>query len=319
MKAYYYILFIVSFSLLIQCKKKDNEVENPYDNVDYGSTSNQSISSDKYSLTSIHDEILSLKCGTPGCHDGSFEPNFSSMMSSYSTLVYHSINKNNAEESFKYRVVPYKPSESVLYERITNCCFVNTNDRMPQDNIGVGLPQEDIERIKKWIEDGAKDFTGHTPNQPNNKPVFQWYYAIVDEGFPNVFNTKVLSANDNRVNNEGYGSMIVDTNMGVVMIIDVQDDETAKKDLQNGRLLFSYDQNDFSNPIETNISKYLNFDEGSWYNQFSTSDFISDSTVYMRYYINDGVNTSDTEGPEQLSPSWFKNYWSFIIIPGSNQ
>ena len=45
--------------------------------------------------------------------DGSFRPDFRTP-DSYSTLVYHRIIKNNAEESFEYRVIPGNKEESVL-------------------------------------------------------------------------------------------------------------------------------------------------------------------------------------------------------------
>ena len=83
--------------------------------------------------------------------------------SSFSTLVYHRINKNNLAQEFEYRVIPYDTANSVLWERITNCCFVNENDRMPQDNIGIAMPQEAIDQIGSWIMDGARDLSSNVP------------------------------------------------------------------------------------------------------------------------------------------------------------
>mgnify|MGYP006214357477 FL=1 len=124
----FYIITVASILVLvISCYKKPNE-DNPFDDVDY-LNQNTISNDDKYSLSNIHHKILQPKCGTPGCHDGSFEPDFSTLMSTYSTLVYHPIVKNNAQNSFKYRVIPFNPEESVLYERITICGFVNNNFR----------------------------------------------------------------------------------------------------------------------------------------------------------------------------------------------
>jgi hypothetical protein len=316
----HYKTFIVSsiaiLLVAISCYKKP-DVNNPFDTVDYlidTTITNEDI----YSLSNIHHKILQPKCGTPGCHDGSFEPDFSTLMSTYSTLVYHPIVKNNAQNSFKYRVVPFNSAESVLYERITNCCFVNTNDRMPQDNIGRALPDADIAAIKKWIDDGAKDFLGNVANKPNAQPVFQWFYGIEDKGFPLVWNTKVLTEENNRVDKMGYGSVILDTHQVFIHIPVITDDETALKDLKNARVIFSTNRNDFSSPIATVNSIFLPVDEGIWYNRIVAKNFPQNTVIYMRYLINDGSHVKDTESPDDLSPSWFKNYWSFIVIPGSH-
>jgi hypothetical protein len=313
---FYIITVVAILALVISCYKKPT-VDNPFDDVDY-LNQNSITNEDKYSLSNIHHKILQPKCGTPGCHDGSFEPDFSTLMSTYSTLVYHPIVKNNAQNTFTYRVIPFNPEESVLYERITNCCFVNNNDRMPQDNIGRSLPAEDIAAIKKWIEDGAKDFMGNTAKKPNAQPVFQWFYGIEDKGFPLVWDTKVLTESNNRVDEMGYGSVILDTHQIMIHIPVITDDKTPIKDLKNGRLIFSTNRNNFSSPIQTAHSVFLPVDEGSWYNRIVAKNFPVNTVIYMRYLINDGDHTTDTESPDDLSPSWFKNYWSFIVVPGSH-
>ena len=134
------LFFVVVF---FDACKKDSVPKNPYDDVDYGSTATTDTL-DKYSIIAIHRDIVFPKCAKPGCHDGHFEPDFRSVESTYSTLIYAPIKKNNVAKTFVYRVVPSKSSESVFYERINNCCFVNTNDRMPQDNIGTALPDDDL-------------------------------------------------------------------------------------------------------------------------------------------------------------------------------
>ncbi|MFT6746546.1 MAG: hypothetical protein ACJAZ2_000887 [Glaciecola sp.] len=311
-----FVLGVVIFA----CKKDEEEVvKNPYDEVVYSVEDTTVVDTlDKNELTSIHKEIFHPKCAVPGCHDGSFEPDFSTVLSSYSTLVYHPIVKNDVAESFTYRVVPGNSASSVLYERISNCCFVNTNDRMPQSSIGVALPDDDIARIKAWIDNGAKDISGKIATEPDNEPVYQYVQAIKDEGFPGVYDTRVLSVDSNRVGEIWYGAMVLDTNMNVVLLTEVIDDKTIAADLINGRLLLSYDKDDFSTPLKTINSDYLAFQDGKWYNTFSTSDILENTIVYMRYYINDGKHTDDTEYPAVYTPDYFKSYWSFIITAGSD-
>ena len=118
------------------------------------------------SLVGLHRDIFIPSCAISGCHDGHFEPDFRSVQSTYSTLVWQPIIKNNAQDEFQYRVLPFEPEKSVLYERVNNCCFVNKDDRMPQDQIGKALPSNEIEAIYTWIRQGAKDLAGKTRTHP---------------------------------------------------------------------------------------------------------------------------------------------------------
>ena len=320
MMKYLKILLLLLTPLLVtlSCDKEEDEVPvNPYDSVDYSEDTTTYDTLDENSIQGIHQDIFQPKCGTPGCHDGSFEPNFTSVMSSYSSLVYHDVTKNDASNSFLYRVVPGNAAKSVLYERITNCCFANTNDRMPQDNIGVPLPDEDIARIKAWIDGGAKDINGNTIAEPDKAPTYQFAYCIIDSGFPNVYTTPVLSQTSNRVGGIAYESMLVDTNMGVVVVPDLSDDKTELKDLVNGRLLLSYDKDDFSSPIATLTAKWL-IGADFWYCTFNTAGIPEGTVVYMRYYVNDGKHASDSEMPYNGSQDWLKLFWSFKVLAGSH-
>lgn len=117
---------------------------------------------DSSSLVGLYKYIFSPRCNVNGCHDGAFEPNFTTIESAYYTLVYHPINKNNAAKTYKYRVMPYDTAHSVLYARISNCCFVNAGDQMPQLNEQDKLSRAQISRVGKWIMEGAKNIDGKT-------------------------------------------------------------------------------------------------------------------------------------------------------------
>ena len=152
MKKLIFILGILSSILVFtitSCKKDEVVPENPFDKIDYGDDTPNPDTLNSITLAGLHRNLFVTKCAVPGCHDGNFEPDFRTVQSSYSTLVYAPIIKNNDANEFTYRVIPYDTANSVLYERITNCCFVNADDRMPQDNIGTGLPQADIDKVKK--------------------------------------------------------------------------------------------------------------------------------------------------------------------------
>lgn len=305
-----WVFGILAMTITIFACKKDEELPpNPYDSVDYGTTSPYIDSLNQNSITSIHRDIFLPKCANPGCHDGTFEPDYRTIQSSYSTMVYHRINKNNVEESFTFRVLPFNKEESVLYERITNCCFVNQDDRMPQDNIGVGLPDEDIARIGAWIDEGAKDFTGNTASYPNTEPSFTFFVAI-DTLFATTYQ-------DNRVDDIPYNPFILENNLELYVVPLIEDDSTSTANLLNPTLSFSYTADGFDNPdYQITATPIAIPGEGEFMLcRFNTSQFLTDTTVYMRFSCNDGDHPNDTQFPLNSSPEPYKTYWSFTVNP----
>lgn len=302
-------LALISCLVIIEsCEKDISGIYNPYDDVDYGDSTANSIAWDSNSITGIHKMILATRCANPGCHDGTFEPDFRSVQSSYSTLVYHPIIKNNAANDFSYRVIPGDTAMSVLHERITNCCFVNPNDRMPQDNIGEALPDWMIAAISQWILDGAKDWSGQSPTKPSTKAQVLYYLAF------NSTLTQEYSVN--RIDSLFYNPFIAPNNETMNMAIFCTDDETPVGNLQINRLEFSYVMNDFSNPILTRNATFLSFQGNDvWTTTVNTNQFLTDTIVYMRYIVSDGQQSTPTIAPKASQPEPFKTYWSFYVSP----
>jgi hypothetical protein len=111
------------------------------------------------SFIPMYQHVFSAYCNNSTCHGGTFEPNLSSMFSSYNTLVYHPLVKNAKNQKFEYRVIPYDTANSVLFQRLINCCFAGPNDRMPAPLVD-GLPDFELNLVKNWIMDGAPDPLG---------------------------------------------------------------------------------------------------------------------------------------------------------------
>jgi len=124
---------------------------NPYDSLTYNDSIVPPIPVDSNTFLGIHKYILSTRCAVPGCHDGSFEPDYRTVVSAYNTLVYAPVVKNNATNSFTYRVVPFDTTMSWLHERIT------TDDavlgRMPLYDT---LPRRQVQMITDWIAGGEQ-------------------------------------------------------------------------------------------------------------------------------------------------------------------
>ncbi len=316
-----YLLHIILLSALISsCGKDEALPDNPYDNVDYGNNNITQDSLDTNGIISIHKDILQPRCSTPGCHDGSFEPDFRTVMSSYATLVYHPILKNSIDSLYKYRVVPYDTNSSVLQKRLNLQTFANTNDRMPQDNIGVGLPQKDLDRISRWIENGAKDFQGNVAVMPNTEPLLQYFWMIDGDGYPAIFSPYTVYSNAaNRINQNGSSPIILDTGLTCYMVPSISDDSTTLADMEKVNLEMSYTKDDFSNPFKVIPASYTPGAYESWNNLFTIDNtYLTDTIIYMRYVMNDGDHTADTEFPRQDSPEWHKTFWSIYIIKGSH-
>ncbi|MCI5058250.1 MAG: hypothetical protein MRY83_19220 [Flavobacteriales bacterium] len=285
-----------------------NNIPNPYDLIDYG-TVDPISPPDAQSIVGLHNNILSVKCANPGCHDGAFEPDFRTVQSSYSTLVYHPIIKNNAAEDFQFRVIPFDTARSVFHERLTNCCFVNVNDIMPQDAIGQGLPQSDIDNITGWIMNGAKNINGTVPEYANLPPTINPYFLILDSATYSIDYTDA----SNRVDSIFYNPVMLPNNQSVAFIFFVEDDSTATSNLLVNQLKISSDPDDFSNAT-TYTTTFLNIANNPlhifWIN---TADLPQGTTQYMRYYVNDGDQPQNVEFPRDELPEPYKTFWAFIV------
>ena len=284
---------------------EDNLPINPYDDVDYGDSTLVIDTVSATSFVKLHRDILGPSCNVMGCHDGSFEPDFRTVQSAYNTLVYHTIIKNNLAEDFTYRVVPGDTGLSVLHERLTNCCFVNTNDRMPQDNIGNALPEADLNTITDWILDGAKDITGAIPNEPNNLPNVKYFY-VTNSDYDSTYS-------ENRIGGLFYNPFLIPINEQVNFIFRVTDDHTNASNMLINQLSISENIDDFSNSIIAVAGTVSESSPKVWILQFNTSGLEVNKTYFMRYTINDGDNPTNITYPNSQTSFVYKNIWSFTV------
>ena len=289
--------------VLMNCTE-DNLPINPYDDVDYGDPTLVIDTVSATSFVKLHRDILGPSCNVMGCHDGSFEPDFRTVESAYNTLVYHPIIKNNLDEEFTYRVVPGDTAKSVLHERLTNCCFVNTNDRMPQDNIGNSLPVADLDAVSAWILEGAKDITGAIPNEPNNLPNVE-YFMVTNATYDSTYS-------ENRIGGLFYNPFLMPNNEVVNFLLFVDDDKTFPENLLINNLQISEFQDDFSVAIDVPSTLYVAQYE-VWVALFNTAVLQSGKTYFMRYTINDGDNPTNTTYPNNQTSFVYKNMWSFTV------
>ncbi len=302
-----FISIWASVAILINGCKKDTEHPNPFDNINYGNNDQFIDTLNPASFVWLQRNVFQLKCATPGCHDSHFEPDFRTLQSSYNTLVWAPIIKNNAAQSFQYRVVPFEPAKSVLYERIVNCCFVNDNDRMPQDNIGVPLDNNLTQAVYNWIKNGARNMNGQVMEKPNLPP------NIV--GFLATSSNFQIRYSDNRIDDLYYNPFIAPDNVAMYVGFLVEDDETPVQNLQINRLRISTQMDDFTNSLVYNAVPFnvpgLGF---IWIANVATGDLPKNITMFMRYQVSDGQNHV-VEYPHNNLIEPYKTFWSFQVQP----
>lgn len=155
------VLFVICFTALftIACEKPEPYV-NPFDSTE---TNNEEETNenelDPASIEGLHATIFKPTCANSGCHDGTFEPDFRTIQSTYNTLVNHPIIKNDPQGSFEYRVIPNNVAESQLIARLTYDIDGNSGVMplaLEPDNDWESTSDTHIENIRKWIQNGAK-------------------------------------------------------------------------------------------------------------------------------------------------------------------
>lgn len=252
---------------------------------------------DPTTIQGLHKYIFFPKCGSQGaCHDGTFEPDFRTVTSTYSHLVYYPVTKNDSKGSFVHRVVPGDTKKSWLVERLV------TDDkdlgRMPL--YAPPLNQTELSRVKKWIEDGARDMEGNPAVEPNNPP--------------NVLYRLAYDLRGNRLDTILYGSsrliMKLPPNTEVILAILVEDDKTPVKDLHPNYFKFSFQRFDFGNAQTKNAFMMM----GTWVVQFNTNEFPLNRQIFYRYYTNDGTQPQNVEHPNNQSDRNVTDIFSFYVV-----
>jgi len=283
------------------CEKTTETPPNPYDDIDYNTDTTAVQEPDPNTIMGLHKNIFSVRCAIPGCHDGTFEPDFRTVQSSFSTLVYQPVNKFsvNGVDSFEYRVVPFKPLESFIHERLTT----PTTDYMPSN--GNRLSASDIAHIDQWISNGAKDQNGNTPAKPNSQPSVLGF-AATDSSYTIRYDT---------IKKDGinYNPFLMPQNKNVYMIFLLSDDETPLPQLSYNKLKISTLQDDFSAAASYNAT-YMNLFGFEFYLvTLNSSTFTPGITYYFRYYVNDGSHPSNLEFPRNEMPFYYKSIFAFYI------
>lgn len=151
-------LFIAFPLFFFACKK--DEPTNPFEEVSNPNGENEMpVELEATSLPGLHQNIFKPTCANSGCHDGTFEPDFRTLESTYNTLVNHPVIKNDPANSFEFRVVPGNIDASQLIARVTYDIDDNSGIMplaLEPDSDYNAKREEYIQNIKDWIAAGAQ-------------------------------------------------------------------------------------------------------------------------------------------------------------------
>jgi len=286
------IITLAMLGLIAACTKEVSDSNNPFDVDDPVDTTTVKLTPG--TIQSLHKNVFVVKCANPTCHDGSFEPDFRTVQSTYSSLVYQPVTKNDDNGSYTYRVHPGKADESWLMRRLTADEVLG---RMPL--YANPLSTQEIDEIKYWINQGAKDMEGNPPDLPNLQPTVHGYQ---------IQDTAEVRIDTNKVN--GWASAtILSPSTEYAMYFYIEDDNTATADLKNQKIEFSYDRDQWSPFYQiTPVKIWDKVTRAS----FNTASFQQNTNVYFRYYVEDEQGAG-TEMPEDGSEFWFKENYSIIV------
>lgn len=309
-----YILSIVVLLLFFAaCKNDDTPPPNPFDVV-IEVPDTDPVEPDSVSLVGLHKFIFSQSCAVPGCHDGAFEPDFRTVQSTYSTLVFQPVIKNTPDGRYEVRVKPFSVAESWLHHRVT------TEDqvlgRMPlYDN---PLTPGQVRAIEDWITAGAPDMFGNVSALPNTQPQFLGVAAFISFG-PVEF--RVDTTRDDVF--APFGTL---NNREMTLWIRVEDDSTAISDLQINEVQFSDDPYDFSNATTVKatysatpkiVEDFYGPGEDAdfyWNVKVNTGTLSPNAISYMRYRVTDGDHAETFEFPTTDQGIGWQFYMSFFVV-----
>jgi len=318
-----YYIFILIFILFSQCKKE--ETINPYDDTSLDPLTEDSVNyfTDPLAFSALHYNIFRPYCANSGCHDGTFEPDFRTIESAYNTLIYHPVIKNDAGNTFEYRVVPGNADMSIMYKRMM-IDIDSLSGIMPLDasieydpgqtHAWHGVKGEFIPNIKDWINGGAKDIFGNSPQQANLLPRMKGMLAYI------TGQTTVLPRDGFR------GSIFVPSSANSLDLwFCVTDDQLVGNQLTYNKIkystsLFNFEQKPEyslevkSTPLlESGYYGAINIVE--YYHKFilDVSGFNADDIVFIKIYVQDNVNNV-TEIPTNGSQYQIVKYFTLEFI-----
>lgn len=309
--------FLGLIALMMSCtdEAKDNPFNNPDLQEPVDSVNTDTLTPGSFAF--LHYKVFRPTCANSGCHDGTFEPDFRTVESSYNTMVFQPVIKNDPGNSYEFRVKPGNANESVLMNRLT----VDIDGQSGIMPLSID-PQSDWpsmegtyeDYIRDWINNGAVDQFGNAPAPGNREPQMLGVVAFADgSGTPLP---------------RGAGNGPIEVPAGTQSLelwIAFEDDQTPVGQLGVNEIRFSNDINDFNSALteSLNITGQPISAEGYFgdlvsYHHRITIDPSQYANLgefsYFRTTVQDDSN-DPSQIPNQGSFQYIKEYFAFTIVP----
>jgi hypothetical protein len=304
--------YICSFALFVAGCKKEEPI-NPYTLPEFQPPIDSVLvhSPDPNTIAGLHKYVFQPTCANSGCHDGTFEPDFRTIQSSWNTLVMQPVIKNNPQGSFQYRVLPGNPDQSVLIERMIHDIDGQSGIMPLWLEPGSDWPEKKnqyIQNVRNWILNGAPDVFGNVITTQNLPPQLKGLFLALPgstEPLPRAIAT---------------GAVVVPLNQATVDVyVAFEDDQTPVEQLSYLKLRTGASLNAFSTfpELQLQLIPAVNgpaYGGGSTVYRHKVSISVSDIPPYQRQFIRTYVqdnSASPTEIPGAGSAPHVREYYSF--------
>lgn len=301
----------------VLCSACSGDSGNPFDNPDLQPPIDTTLipDADPQSFVGLHQKIFKPTCANSGCHDGNFEPDFRTLESTYNSLVYHPVIKNNAADTYDYRVKPGSLSESILWLRL-NEDIDGISGIMPlsaaYDPESEWFQNKEVHlaNISAWIAAGAKDMFGNAPSLGNVQPGIRGIYAEAD-GQPCNFAQRIL---------------VPQGTQQLMIYFALSDAETPANQLTNAKVRIAANQFDSFDTLSvaydlqvlgTPVVRNDFFgNSADYYHRLSVSPALwsANQAVYMRVFVKDPLQADTTQIPQDASLMHIKKYFSWQYV-----
>ncbi|MDA9774092.1 hypothetical protein N9B82_03970 [Saprospiraceae bacterium] len=290
------------------CERLGTSEENPFDeNKINQDTVNFTIEDvDPNSIAGLYQNIFRPTCANVGCHDGNFEPDFRSIESSYYTMVNKVPIKNDG--SLTYRVDPGNPATSAIISRLNGDITPPMPIEVEPDGDWLEKEDEYIQNVRNWIENGALDLAGNSPELNIVLPSLMGASAF--------YNGLVLKREN------GYGSIIVPDSVSVVQFYLAFDPLNQPEMFTENELSFGFEDDDGFQEISNIIMDVLDVPVNDYGLYGTLIDYthsiqldlnalsLNEEKYFMRIRVQDGTNPI-TEIPANNGLYYIKEYMSF--------
>lgn len=310
------LLFVCAMGLLvwIQACNSDPDVPNPYDNqkpkIDHDRVNDSTILPAPVTIQAIQKLVFEPTCANSGCHDGTFEPDFRTVESSYNSIVNRANIKQDTSDPIAFRVQPGDPGKSMLIRRMEVDLNGNSGKMPLVTEPGSDWPDkkdEYIQMIKDWISQGALDQHGNPPPDANYPPELL--------GVAGYKNGSLLSRS------RRHNPMEVSAGSTVDIWFAYSDDKLDVSQLTKMSAFTSKHAFDYSasTPINITYSATPKVEDGfkgdpvTFHHKITLdlSSYVSGEVIWIKTALSDGPNT--LELPGLFSEFTWKSYTAIKI------